>query len=186
MQQNSGNTYSIVYMYRKNSNNQVTLTTDIMLRKRKKRRKSKTDDKLACCPQNNPLPLLISTRDPTHNLQRARQHRDITKRPSNRQHGTRTHTTRLCRHITTLPLTRARNNTWRYFRACLCGLDELDWFEQNECTNARTQITNHKNHINTYTHAHTNKYTRVTSLFTQADSLNISEKRVDRDIRAIN
>ena len=54
MQQNSGNTYSFVYMYRKNSNNQITLNTATTLRKRKKRRKSETDEKLACCPQNNP------------------------------------------------------------------------------------------------------------------------------------
>jgi len=50
---------------RTTSNNQITLNTEMTLRKhKKKRRKSKTDDKLACCPHNNPLQLLISTRDP--------------------------------------------------------------------------------------------------------------------------
>ncbi len=86
----------LVYVYRNNSNNQITLNTDISLRKRKKWRKSKTYEKLACCPQNNPLPLLISTRDhlltfsrerdscmmspsghPTDNTQRVHTHNSI-------------------------------------------------------------------------------------------------------------
>jgi len=37
MQQNSGNTYSLVYVYRTTSNNQITLNTEITLRKQKKR-----------------------------------------------------------------------------------------------------------------------------------------------------
>jgi hypothetical protein len=48
------NSNSPVSMYRKKSNNQITLNTATTLRKRKKRRKSETDEKLACCPQNNP------------------------------------------------------------------------------------------------------------------------------------
>jgi hypothetical protein len=76
MQQNSGNTYSLVYVYRTTSNNQITLNTEMTLRKRKKkRRKSKTDDKLACCPHNNPLQLLISTRDPLLTFCRRRDSR---------------------------------------------------------------------------------------------------------------
>ena len=82
--------------------------------------------------------LLLET--PTHLLQRARQHRDVTKRPSNRQHGTSTHTTRLCVNTTALLLTRAHNNIPRCFRACLCGLDELDWFERGR-TSAQARIT---------------------------------------------
>ena len=75
MQQNSGNTYSLVYVYRTTSNNQITLNTEITLRKQKTRRKSKTDDKLACCPHNNPLQLLISTRDPLLTFCRGRDSR---------------------------------------------------------------------------------------------------------------
>ncbi len=54
MQQKSGNTYSLVYVYRNNSKNQTTLNTEMILRKRKTRRKSKTDEKMARCPHNNP------------------------------------------------------------------------------------------------------------------------------------
>ena len=75
MQQNSGNTYSLVYVYRTTSNNQITLNTEITLRKQKTRRKSKTDHKLACCPHNNPLQLLISTRDPLLTFCRGRDSR---------------------------------------------------------------------------------------------------------------
>ena len=79
MQQNSGNNYSLVYVYRTTSNNQITLNTEMTLRKhKKKRRKSKTDDKLACCPHNNPLQLLISTRDPLLTSCRGRDSRRMT------------------------------------------------------------------------------------------------------------
>jgi hypothetical protein len=41
MQQNSGNSYSLVYVYRKISNNQIILNTDITLRKRKSGEKAR-------------------------------------------------------------------------------------------------------------------------------------------------
>ncbi len=56
MQYNSGNSSSLVYVYRNYSN---TLNTEMTLRNPPKK-KSKTDDKLACCLHNNPLQLLIS------------------------------------------------------------------------------------------------------------------------------
>ncbi len=126
MQQNSGNTYSLAYVSRNNSSNQITLNTDITLRKRKNQRKSKTDEKLACCPQNNPLPLLIFTRDPLLTFCRGRDSRMMS--PSghptdNTQRVNMQLDYRLCRHTTTLLLTLAHNNMRRYFGARLCGLD---------------------------------------------------------------
>jgi hypothetical protein len=126
MRQNSGNTYSLVYVYRNNSNNQITLNTDITLRKRKKRRKSKTYEKLACRPQKNPLPLLICTRDPLLTSCRGRDSRMMSPSGHPTENTQRVHTQvdyRLCRHTTSLLLTLARNYIRRCFGACLCGLD---------------------------------------------------------------
>jgi hypothetical protein len=43
MQQNSGNTYSLVYVYQTTSNNQMTLNTEMTLRKQKKKTEKKQD-----------------------------------------------------------------------------------------------------------------------------------------------
>ena len=41
MQQNSGNTYSLVYVYKTTSNNQMTLYTEMTLRKQKRGEKAR-------------------------------------------------------------------------------------------------------------------------------------------------
>ena len=50
MQQNSGNTYSLVYVYRTTSNNQITLNTEMTLRKQKRGEKAKHTTSLPAVP----------------------------------------------------------------------------------------------------------------------------------------